>query len=188
MKRLILIALLATGCVTVTAPAAPTNAPTSTVSATPAPTATPTPRPTPRPTPTVSVTTTPKPPSLGFPIFVFEAIEWIDTINAGITEIGDTADRGRIPPLRTAVADALADARDIETWLWSNPPDDDCYADLHDGWTEYIETFVDGLDLIDYGLSEPITWDDVQDGIDRLRDATRLLDDLTTTMERTVCN
>jgi hypothetical protein len=191
--------LLAIGCTSVVpvgtpAPAATpqiiyvTPAPVATQVAvvTPSPEPTPTlrratPRPTPRPTPE------PVLPSDGFFDFTLEQLEWLDTLTQGSEDIGNAAQGGRVGALRRAVDGALADAEEIQMWLLINPPDDLCYVDLHESWSNYIDEYVAGLDEIDYGLTAPVTWNDVIEGVDMLEDANRLLDDITITMELTDC-
>lgn len=96
--------------------------------------------------------------------FLTEALTWLGELEADIAAISDAADRGRIRQMRPVIAEALGRGEDIQTWLLINPPSP-CYAVTHDQWQNFIDLYVEALDDINYGLTPPITIDDVERGV-----------------------
>jgi hypothetical protein len=108
-------------------------------------------------------------------------------LDADADAVASAGDPWRPRKLRTAVGDSLDNAHDIESWLRDNPPDNACYVGLQLAWTLYIDAYVDGLETLDYGLMEPITYADVNDGLQQLIDSVDLLNDVTAAMDATSC-
>jgi hypothetical protein len=198
MLRLTLLAVLVAGCVTVapqadiTAPPTRSVSPAATVTpsptAMPTPTATPTPRAQPTPRPTRTRTPTPAPEfNEGWLDFLTEALGWLVTLQDDIDLISAAADSGRIRQMRPVIADALANGQDIQTWLYSNLPDP-CWRDVYLAWVDFIDTYVDALYSIDYGLTPPVTADDVEYGVDQYQDATLKFFQISPTLERPDCS
>jgi hypothetical protein len=126
--------------------------------------------------------------SPGYIGMTIEQVGWVDTLlSVDGQAITDALDPLRLRRLRPAVSDALDNAREIQDWLLANPPDNLCYADLHAAWTEFIDDYVDGLETLDYGLTPPVTYDDVADGLEQMTDALELLDNVTAEMDAATC-
>jgi hypothetical protein len=169
---------------------APPSATEVAASAAPTPTLT---LPTPEPTeqPTLAVTPEPTPTAaptfdtdsaLGALALLLRISAFSEDFGAKAGDMGEAAAAGRMGQLRDIVDDMAALVEEEKQWLRSHPPVA-CLEDLQDEWSDTIDLYSDGLDKMVYGLTPPVTADDIQEGAEIFALATERIEDVTLAME-----